>query len=122
MKSFAEKVRDARAALGISQTKLGELAGVSLRTILAYEKGGKRPRPATLLKLAKALQVSVTFLSNDECEDPMEGIEKDDYITEARARYSAKDATDISRLLNENMAVFAGGNCPKTRSAISLKR
>ena len=45
MKPFSEKVRDARNELGLSQTQLGEAAGVSLRTILAYEKGEKTPAP-----------------------------------------------------------------------------
>ena len=43
-----------------------------------------------MLKLAKALKVSVKFLSDDECENPVEDIEKDGYIedddTEEKAR------------------------------------
>ena len=35
MKPFSEKVKEARNELGLSQTQLGEAAGVSLRTILA---------------------------------------------------------------------------------------
>ena len=109
MKPFSEKVRDARNELGLSQTQLGEAAGVSLRTILAYEKGEKTPRPATMLKLAKALRVSVKFLSDDECENPVEDIEKDGYIEEARERYGAQGARDVEALLADNAALFAGG-------------
>ena len=109
MKPFPEKVRDARNELGLSQTQLGEAAGVSLRTILAYEKGEKTPRPATMLKLAKALKVSVKFLSDDECENPVEDIEKDGYIEEARERYGAQGARDVEALLADNAALFAGG-------------
>ena len=110
MKSFPEKVCDARAALGISQSKLAEEVGVSLRTILAYEKGEKRPRPSTMIQLAKALKVSIKFLSDDNCEDPMEDIEKNDYIAEARAHYGAKGARDMETLLSETTALFAGGD------------
>ena len=109
MKPFPEKVRDARNELGLSQTQLGEAAGVSLRTILAYEKGENTPRPATMLKLAKALKVSVKFLSDDECENPVEDIEKDGYIEEARERYGAQGARDVEALLADNAALFAGG-------------
>ena len=109
MKPFSEKVRDARNELGLSQTQLGEAAGVSLRTILAYEKGEKTPRPATMLKLAKALKVSVKFLSDDECENPVEDIEKDGYIEEARERYGAQGVRDMDALLVDNAALFAGG-------------
>ena len=109
MKPFSEKVREARNELGLSQTQLGEAAGVSLRSILAYEKGEKYPRPGTMLKLAKALNVSVKFLSDDTCMNPVEDIEKDGYIEAARERYGSKGATDVEQLLADNAALFAGG-------------
>ena len=109
MKQFSEKVKDARSELGLSQSQLGEIAGVSLRTILAYEKGEKKPRQSTMLKLAKALKVSVKFLSDDDCDNPVEDIEKDGYIEEARERYGSCGARDIEKLLAENTALFAGG-------------
>lgn len=110
MKPFSKKVQEARAELGISQTKLANLTGVSLRTITAYEKGEKdNPRPATILRLAKALNVSVKFLSDPECENPIEDIEKDGYIEEAHARYGAKGMRDVDKLLEDNTALFAGG-------------
>ncbi len=109
MKTFGEKVKDARASLGLSQPKLAELTGVSARSVLAYEKDEKTPRQSTLLKLAKALGVSVKFLTCDECEDPLEDIEKDNYIEQARQRYGAKGAKDAEELLKDNKALFAGG-------------
>ena len=109
MKLFSEKVRDARCELGLSQTQLGELVGVSLRTILAYEKGEKQPRQATMLRLAKALKVSVKFLSDDNCKNPVEDIEKDGYIEEARERYGSQGVRDVNKLLEDNAALFAGG-------------
>lgn len=109
MLPFNKKVCDARKELGLSQGQLGEMAGVSLRSILAYEKGEKTPRPNTMLRLAKALNVSVKFLTDDNCENPLEDIEKDGYIEEARTRYGTKEAKDIETLLAENVALFAGG-------------
>lgn len=109
MKSFPEKVKDARTELGLSQTELGNLVGVSLRTITGYEKGEKSPRASSMLKLAKALRVSVKFLSDDECENPLEDIEQDGYIEEARAKYGAKGGKDMETLLADNAALFAGG-------------
>ncbi|MGN0179497.1 MAG: helix-turn-helix transcriptional regulator [Monoglobaceae bacterium] len=109
MKSFAEKVFDARTELGFSQSQLGERVGVSLRSILAYEKGEKTPRPSTVLKLARVLNVSVKFLTDENCENPLEEIEKDGYIEEARERYGAKGARDLDTLIRENCALFAGG-------------
>lgn len=109
MKSFSEKARDARIELGLTQTQLGEEVGISLRTIVAYERGEKKPRQATMLKLAKALKVSVKFLSDDECENPLEDIEKDGYISVVREKYGAKGAKDMDSLLAANAALFAGG-------------
>ena len=109
MKSFAEKVFDARNELDLSQTELGKQVGLSLRSILAYEKGEKIPRPATMLKLAKALNVSVKFLTDDNCENPLEDIDKDGYIEAAREQYGAKGARDMESLLADNIAMFAGG-------------
>ena len=109
MKTFSEKVKEARVSLGISQPQLGKKIGLSVRSVIAYEKGEKKPRPASMLKLAKALGVSVKFLSDDECEDPMADIEKDDYIAEARERYGAAGAKNMDELLSANTALFAGG-------------
>ena len=109
MKTFSEKVKEARVSLGISQPQLGKKIGLSVRSVIAYEKGEKKPRPASMLKLAKALGVSVKFLSDDECEDPMADIEKDDYIAEARERYGATGAKSMDELLSANTALFAGG-------------
>ena len=109
MKAFAEKAKEARISLGWSQTRLAQEVGVSSRSVQAYERGEKTPRPAMLAKLAKALKVSVKFLSDDECTDPMADIEKDTYIEEARRRYGAKGVRDVDQLLAENTALFAGG-------------
>ena len=80
MMSFADKVKDARAARGLTQPQLSEMVGISVRSIVAYESGEKVPRQGTMLKLAKALQVSVKFLSDVNCTNPVEDIEKDGYI------------------------------------------
>jgi transcriptional regulator with XRE-family HTH domain len=107
--TFAEKVKNARTSLDLTQTQLGEKVGVSLRTILAYEKGEKKPRPTTMYKLAKSLGVSVKYLSDDACDNPVQDIEKDDYIAEARQRYGGSGARDVEALLADNAALFAGG-------------
>ena len=110
MKSFSEKVNDARNELGLTQAQLGKATGVSLRTILDYEKGRKKPRPGTMLRLAKALGVSVKFLSDENCLDPVADIEKDGYIDGARDRYGTKEVRSAEQILAANTALFAGGD------------
>ena len=109
MPTFPEKVKAARLALGMTQTQLGNACDISLRTVLAYEKGEKKPRPSTMLRLAGALKVSVRYLSDDSCADPQADIEKDGVVEEAQALYGASSARDVDRLLEDNMALFAGG-------------
>ena len=110
MAAFAEKVKAARSELGMTQTELGRETGVSLRTILDYEKGKKFPRQSTMLKLAKALKVSVKFLTDESCDDPLDGITRDGYIADARERYGASGAKDMDELLEANCTFFAGGD------------
>ena len=43
MKTFPEKVKEARVSLGISQPQLGKKIGLSVRSVIAYEKGEKSP-------------------------------------------------------------------------------
>ncbi len=109
MKTFSEKVSEARNLRKLSQMKLAEMVGVSDRAIKSYEKGEKYPRRSTMYKLARALQVSTTYLSDDSCEDPVYEIEKDTYLETAQSRYGASGVRDVDRLLQDNAALFAGG-------------
>lgn len=110
MKAFSDKVKEARTSLGLSQPQLAQSIGITTRSVQAYESGDKKPRASVMAKLAKALKVSIKFLSDDECEDPVADIEKDNYITEARERYGSKGVRDVDQLLADNAALFAGGD------------
>ena len=109
MKNFAEKLKEARLQRDLSQPQLAEMVGVSHRSIVGYERGEKTPRQAKIYKLAKALNVSVKYLTDDDCTNPLEDIEKDDYLSEAHSRYGAPGARDVDSLLADNAALFAGG-------------
>ncbi len=109
MKDFSQKVRDARTLLKLNQEELGKLIGVSARAIVAYETTATRPRASTLRKLAETLKVSVDYLTNDEIDDPLYGIEKQPFVEEARSLYGDKAAREIDFLMERNAALFAGG-------------
>ncbi len=109
MKDFSQKVRDARTLLKLNQEELGKLVGVSARAIVAYETTATRPRASTLRKLAETLKVSVDYLTNDEIDDPLYGIEKQPFVEEARSLYGDKAAREIDFLMERNAALFAGG-------------
>ena len=106
MKSFAEKVREARLQKQLSQTELGNRIGVTIRTITSYEKQGKMPRKKMLYALARELGVSTRYLIDETCDDPQADIEKDAYLEDARGRYGASGEWDIDGLLAEQGDVF----------------
>ena len=107
--TFSDKVKRAREVRGFTQDELAQEIGVSRRTIAAYESGGAIARRSTTEKLAYALKVSVKYLSDESCTDPLAEIEKDEYVEQARALYGAKGVRDMEELLKDNAALFAGG-------------
>lgn len=107
--TFSDKIKRFREVAGLTQRELADLVGVSQRTIASYESTNAVARRTTMAKLARALKVSVRYLSDDECTDPLADIEKDDYVEEARQRYGASGARDVDALLRDNAALFAGG-------------
>ena len=59
-------VKEYRSELGINQTELGKLAGVSRQTISLIERGDYSPSVTLALKLAKICGVKVEDLSEYE--------------------------------------------------------
>ena len=107
--TFSDKIKLAREMAKLTQNELAREVGVSQRTIASYESGGARARRSTTEKLAHALKVSVKYLSDDACIDPLADIEKDGYIEQARVLYGSKGVRDMDSLLQDNAALFAGG-------------
>lgn len=107
--TFSDKIKRSREVADLTQQELADLVGVSKRTIASYESTNAVARRTTIVKLARALKVSVRYLSDNECIDPLADIEKDDYVEDARQRYGASGARDVDALLRDNAALFAGG-------------
>ena len=53
------KLKEYRSDLGINQTEMGKLAGVSRQTISLIERGDYSPSVTLALKIARIFQVSV---------------------------------------------------------------
>lgn len=64
--SLADKVITLRKKKGLSQEELAELSNINLRTIQRIESGVNTPRGYTLQAIARALEVSVEYLSDNE--------------------------------------------------------
>lgn len=63
LSTIANKIRQCRKKIGLSQDKLSKLAGVAYNTIVKIESG-ENPNPTidTLQKIAKALNISIKEL------------------------------------------------------------
>lgn len=107
--TFSDKIKRAREVMKMTQYELAQEVGVSQRTIASYESGGAIARRSTTEKLARALKVSVKYLSDENCTNPLEEIEKDEYVEQAREMYGASGVRDMDALLKDNAALFAGG-------------
>jgi len=107
--TFSDKIKRSREVRGLSQQQLADLTGVSKRTIASYESTNAMARLSTMRKLAEALQVSLDYLQNEDITDPTYGMEKKEYVDQARARYGEKAAKEMDFLLEKNAALFAGG-------------
>ena len=70
------RLKEYRSRLGVNQTEMGKLAGVSRQTISQIERGDYSPSVTLALKIAKIGEVSVEdiFIYEEEIND--EGKEK----------------------------------------------
>lgn len=62
MKSVAERIKEARLVLGLTQAQLAERAGVSESAIQMYEIGQRIPRDSVKAKLAEVLEKPIQDL------------------------------------------------------------
>lgn len=62
LKKLGEQVRQLRTAKGFSQEKLAELAGLHRNYIGGIERGERNVAILNLLRIARALEVSVSEL------------------------------------------------------------
>ena len=62
MKTVAERIKEARQAVGLTQAQLAERAGVSESAIQMYEIGQRIPRDSVKTKLAEILKQPVQDL------------------------------------------------------------
>lgn len=63
------RLKEWRTRLGINQTELGKLAGVSRQTISLIERGDYSPSVTLALKLAKICEASVEDIFEYEEEE-----------------------------------------------------
>lgn len=107
--TFGEKLKTVRLSLNLSQSELSEKTGISERSLYTYEQTGILPRSNNLRKLAEALNVSVSYLLDEEETDPNKDIDHDIFIANSKNQYGYKGAREATEILSRASALFAGG-------------
>ena len=96
---FGEKVRLLRIENKLSQTDLGKLCGLSLRTIRNYEVNGRYPKQREVYtKLAAALGCKVNYLLSENEEFTLQAQQDDGY----------KGVRDAEKVIADVSSLFAG--------------
>ena len=76
------KLKEYRALIGVNQTRMGELVGVSRQTISQIERGDYSPSVALALKIAKICNAKVedifSYKEDEENEDENNKAHQDD--------------------------------------------
>lgn len=96
---FKEKLLKLRKQHGFTQTQLGNLVGVSLRSIQNYELGVRYPKRAVLDKLCEVFNVPIEYMINSDIDNMVK-----DYADSAQ---SGKIAAQI--FLDNASVLFSGG-------------
>lgn len=64
--TVGERIRDARKSMGLTQAQLADQSGVAAISIHQYETGKRNPRIEQLLRIAEALDITVTDLMSEQ--------------------------------------------------------
>jgi transcriptional regulator with XRE-family HTH domain len=94
---FAQRLRELRKRNNLSQTELGQLAGLHYTHIGRFERGTSRPSGDTLKRLADALEVTSDYLLDGATDEA------------AKARFAdrelLKQFQEVERLSEEDKHV-----------------
>jgi len=74
---FKDRLKEARAKKGVSQSKLAKIIGVHVTNISRYERGENKPTSDVLTKLANALGTTTDFLMDGSLNDKAKNVISD---------------------------------------------
>ena len=102
--SFSKRLIQVRKKQGLTQNALSELTGINVSQIYRWESGTSRPILEGVIKLAKALHVSIDELVFEEEERAPSGKLK--LMFEAVEQLKQKDQDTIQELLQGMIAKY----------------
>ena len=98
---FSQKIKNARLAKDMSQSRLAAKAGISLRTVQNYELGARLPKKReTYTRLAQALGISEDVLLDENAS----------FVIRANEQYGKGAAKQAWDLVSDFSAMCAGGS------------
>jgi len=107
-KIIASKVKDCRKKAGITQKKLSEMIDKSIATVRKYEQGSRNMNLETLISIANALDVPITYFTDEAGVDLYndlisEAVKRDPSLKEDPEKIKdkiSKEMTDRELLLS----------------------
>lgn len=98
--TFGERLKAAREKSKLTQSKLAEQSGISMRTIINWENGVRKPSNIEKVnKLAATLGVPVNSLLD----------ENEEFVIGIGETYGARGRKGAEKVLADVNALFAGG-------------
>ena len=85
------------------------MTGISERSLYTYEQLGTIPRSGNIKKIAEALNVSVTYLLDEEATDKTVHLEQEQFVDDVRKEFGSRGAREAKDILNRTGALLAGG-------------
>ncbi len=119
--TFGQKLRKVRLSLNISQSELAKKTGISERSLYAYEQLGTLPRSGNLQKIADALNVSVSYLLDDEEYSNTRYMNQDIYLANIKNEYGGKGARVASDILSRTSELFSGAELDEEAKELFFK-
>jgi transcriptional regulator with XRE-family HTH domain len=89
--TFAEKLRQLRDRVGLSEVQLAEASGVTFASVHQYGLGRRKPSYAAVVKLSRALEVSCEAFA--DCEDVLGPAEPEPPVRRRVGRKQAPPST-----------------------------
>lgn len=87
---FWLKLRTVRLSLNLFQSELAEKTGISERSLYMYEQTESLPRSSNLRKIADALNVSISYLLDEEETNTSKNIDHDIFIANSKMNLDSK--------------------------------
>ena len=115
--TFGERLKGVRIAMNLSQKELATKAEIAERSIHNYEQLGMHPQAPALKRLAEALNVTVSYLLDDESSKQINA-DQEKFLESAKKSFGYKGKREAQDVIERATALFAGGELEEQEKEI----